>query len=40
LPQKAHLSRAREGVMDSWPLVISFAATAAGIFVYGFLFAV
>jgi len=26
--------------MDSWPLVISFAATAAGIFVYGFLFAV
>jgi hypothetical protein len=40
LPQKAHLSHAREGVMDSWLLVISFAATAAGIFVYGFLFAV
>jgi len=26
--------------MDSWPVVLSFAATAAGIFVYGFLFAV
>jgi len=26
--------------MDSWPLVISSAATAAAIFAYGFLFAV
>jgi len=26
--------------MDSWPLIISFAATAAAIFAYGFLFAV
>jgi len=25
--------------MDSWPLVISSAATAAAIFAYGFLFA-
>jgi len=26
--------------MDSWPVVISFAATAAAVFVYSFLFAV
>jgi len=26
--------------MDSWPLVISFAATAAAIFAYSFLYAV
>jgi len=26
--------------MDSWPVVISFAVTAAAIFVYGFFFAV
>jgi hypothetical protein len=29
-----------EGVMDSWPLVISFSAAAAAIFAYSFLFAV
>jgi len=26
--------------MDSWPLVISFGATAVAVFVYSFLFAV
>jgi hypothetical protein len=38
-PKVGHLWPLLEGIMGSWPVVLSAAAAAAAIFAYGFLIA-